>query len=139
MEDHIRVREVLWHLKYLAMLDLECCRISVPLDQVAHFEQVYIEFFVVKNIIFNAVSNVNLKVTEGSVNVSHQTLHILQLLLCHGSPMSLLEWVVLDSLLIGLAKVHAYLRNIVVSILGALNKAESQAHLRVDKIVSLRF
>lgn len=39
--------------------------------------------------------------------------------------MSLLEWVVLNSLLIGLAKVHAYLRNIVVFIFGALNKAES--------------
>ena len=139
MEDYVRVRKVLWRLQSLAVLDLECGRISVPLDQVANFEQVCIEFFVVKNIIFNAVSYIYFKVTEGSVNVSHQTLHILQLLLCHCSPMPLLEWVVLYSLLIGLAKVHAYLCNIVVSILCALYKAESQAHLRVYKIVSLRF
>lgn len=81
MEDHVRVREIVWRFKTLAVLDLKCGRISVPLDQVANFEQVCIEFFVVKNIVLNAVSYIYIKVAEGSVNVSHQALHILQLLL----------------------------------------------------------
>lgn len=139
MEDNVRFLEVVWLLHHLASLDLECGRISVPLDQVANLEQVLSEFFKVKNIVFNAVSYVNIKVDEGSVNVSDQTLNIMQLLLCNGFPLFLLKWIVLNSLLVSLAKVHAYLRNLVVFILGPLNKAESQAHLRVYKIVSLRF